>query len=324
MRRKIILHIGAAKTGSSTIQAFLRANRDYLSDQGYVIPDRNLGFSPKVTGEHVFATQSLITDPDKSRIKRAFEGLRSDPEEGKTVLISAENLSNPDVHLYFQDVLQEFEARVIIYIRRQDDLLTSSWQQWYSKVNHDFFAYIIREMPRIGHWDKIIQGWETAVGEGHVTVRLFDRAEMVEGDLLRDFSHAIGLDPKSDDPEYNIGNENPSFSDIITPLVAGNRHLFSGGHDNDFYNLVKDLTGDAYVEKRKTSLLSKAQRESVISFYEPINQRVCEKYFPGRPRLFEPVQHQNYQYLDEAEFTRRQLQFLTHMIFKLGVRGTGK
>lgn len=324
MRRKIILHIGSAKTGSSTIQAFLRANRDYLSEQGYVVPDRHLGLGPQVTGEHVFATQNLITDPDKSRTRRSFEGLRSEPEDGKIVLISAENLSNPDVHLHFQEALAEFDAQVIIYIRRQDDLLTSSWQQWYSKISHDFHAYIIREMAKIGHWDKIIQGWESVVGEGKVTVRIFDRTDMVEGDLLRDFAHAIGLDPKSNDPEFDISNENPSFSDIITPLVAGNQHIFAGAHDNHFYKLVQELTGDAYVEKAKTSLLSRAQRDSIIAFYEPINQRVCERYFPGRQRLFAPVHHQNYQYLDDAEFTRRQLQFLTHMIFKLGVRGIGK
>lgn len=324
MRRKIILHIGAAKTGSSTLQAFLRVNRDYLSDQGFVIPDRHLGLGPKVTGEHVFATQSLITDPDKSRIKRSFEGLKNEPDEGKTVLISAENLSNPDVHLHFLDILKDFDAKVIIYIRRQDDLLTSSWQQWYSKINQDFMAYIIREMPKIGHWDKIIQGWEFVVGEGNVNVRIFDRGDMIDGNLLHDFAHAIGLDPQSPDAEYDIKSENPSFSDIITPLVAGNQHIFSGAHDNNFYNLVRELTGDAYVEKTKTSLLSKAQRDSIISFYDPINQRVCEKYFPGRPRLFAAVQHQNYQYLDDAEFTRRQLQFLTHMIYKMGVRGTVK
>ena len=317
MARKIILHIGASKTGSSAIQAFIRANLDFFNAQGFVIPDRMMGLTTKITGEHVMSLQELATDPDPARINDAFRLLRDKPAKDKTILISAENLCNLGLHRRFADALEGFDASVVLYIRRQDELLTSAWQQWHSKLESDFNAWLLKGLRHYGHWDRVIDQWESVVGKGRVTVRLFDRAEMVEGDLLRDFLHCLGLDPKTDEPEFDIGSVNPSYSDIITPLVAGNRDIFRDSHDSAFYNMVGQLTGGSYVETRKTSLMSRDQRESVLFYYRDINQRVCKAHFPGRSHLFAPVNHEKYQYLDADDLQQKQLKFLTHMIFKL-------
>ena len=42
--------------------------------------------------------------------------------DGKTLLLSAENLSNLGNHHYVADALSGRDARVIVYIRRQDEL----------------------------------------------------------------------------------------------------------------------------------------------------------------------------------------------------------
>lgn len=313
--RKLKLHIGASKTGSSAIQAFMRINRDYFDKQGFCIPDRLLELSDKITGEHVFALESLINNPDKSLLKGAFDYLDRSLKKSKNLLISAENLSNMGRHQNFDGVLDAFDTEVILYIRRQDDLLASAWQQWHSKIESDFNAWLIKGMRQYGHWDRIIQNWESVVGAGNVKVRVFERSSMVEGDLLRDFLDCLGLDPKTDDTQFDVGTVNPSYSDIITPLVAANRSIFEDANDNKFYKMVGDLTGKAYVEKQKVSLLTAEQRESLVFFYRDINQRVCENYFPGRPRLFSPVDHSKYSYITRDELIDRQLQFLTHLIY---------
>ena len=55
MDSRLILHIGANKTGSSAVQEFLRLNVAALRKLNYIVPDRELGTSDRVTGEHVFA-----------------------------------------------------------------------------------------------------------------------------------------------------------------------------------------------------------------------------------------------------------------------------
>lgn len=317
MARKIILHIGASKTGSSAIQSFMRLNHDYFSENGFFIPDSHLRKSPKISGEHVMVLQELMTDPDKSRVIDAFDFLRDTVSDDQTILISAENLSNLGRHALLEKALEGFDVEVILYIRRQDDLLQSAWQQWHSKIESDFNGWLIKGLRQYGHWDRLINQWESVVGEENVKVRIFERSEMAGGDLLRDFLDCLGLDPMTEEPEFDVGTVNPSYSDLITPLVAGNSNIFKDANDSAFYHMVGRLTGDTYVKQQKVSLMSRQQRESTMFFYRDINQRVCKKSFNGRKQLFAPIDHSKFLYLTEEELTKRQLQFLTHLVFSL-------
>lgn len=318
MARPIILHIGASKTGSSAIQKFMAKNRSVFVANGYAIPDRLLDWSDAVTGEHVFALQELISSPDASQITKKFKELDENLNDPNAkILLSAENLSNMGQHVHFQEALRGFSPSVLLYIRRQDDLLTSAWQQWHSKIENNFDDWIIKGIMQYGHWDRVISAWETVVGDGNVKVRVFNSADFVDGDLLRDFLSSIDFQGDLGQFDFNIGNVNPSFSDIVTPLVSGNRDIFENAHDSTFLKKLIDMTGSAYTEGKKVSLLRRRQRESILHYYSNINQRVCAKYFPGRPRLFPVVDHDKYRYLSSDEMRSEQLRFLTHLIYKI-------
>lgn len=315
MSSRLILHIGANKTGSSAVQSFLRLNFKTLRSLGYRVPDRELGLTDKITGEHVFATQGFINRAEPTGLAGKLASLMQAPES--TVIVSAENLSNGQNFQYFNPALQGLNCKVILYIRRQDELLTSSWQQWNSKREVDFNAWLILALQRLGHWKRCIDGWESVVGAGNVMLRLFQRSDLVNADVVDDFISLLGLpDPIPDflKPDSLV---NPSYSDVITPLVSGSKFLFDSEHDGKFYDMVGELTGDAYVAQQKISLLSRAQREKIIEYYRPQNEAICRKYFPGRPRLFEAVDHSKYEYLTADELTKRQLEFLASLIYGL-------
>ena len=316
MDSEIIFHIGAAKTGSSAIQAFMRVNRAALRAAGLLVPDAELGPGERVSGEHVMTLQRMMDANDPTAIAARMDAL-VEAAGGGAVLISAENLSNLGKQRHFARTAERHRSRAILYIRRQDELIASAWQQWHSKVEDDFDAWLIRSLRQYGQWEQVISAWEEVVGAGRVAVRLFERDAMAGGSLTRDFLQALGLDP--DDPafEHEIGTVNPSYSDVITPLVAGNRAIFEDANDNGFYALVGRLTGDSYVERRKVSLMSRAQRDAIGAFYAQMNARVRDRFFPGRPHLFAPVDHGKYQYLTREEIVRRQLSFITEMIVAL-------
>ena len=316
MRPKIILHIGAAKTGSSAIQAFLRRNAQAFAECGFIVPDRYLGLSANITGEHVWAIQERINAADKSGLVARLEQAAELAGEGKTLLISAENLSNLGNHQYLAEALKRSDARVILYIRRQDELLTSAWQQWHSKVESDFNAWLLKGLKTYGHWDRLTGDWENAVGPGRLVVRIFERDAMVDHDLLKDFVAAIGLGDDKAAFEYDLGVVNPSFSDVITPLVAGNTRLFEDANDNHFFNFLLKIDQEMFSGAKKVSLISRASRESICAYYQEINARVCNKYFPGRPQLFANIDHSKYNYLEGEALLKLQLQFLLELTFK--------
>ena len=175
-------------------------------------------------------------------------------------------------------------------------------------------------MPRgltdYGHWERLAADWAGVVGAGRVDVRLFEREAMVEHDLLKDFVTAIGLGDAKAAFDYDVGVVNPSFSDVITPLVAGNRRIFEGGNDNRFFNFLLKIDQGMFGGAKKVSVISRAMRESICAYYQEANQRVCTKYFPGRQRLFSPVDHSKYHYMEGEELLKAQLQFLLELTYR--------
>ena len=315
MTARLILHIGANKTGSSAIQSFLRLNHRALGAAGVLVPDRELGTSAKVTGEHVFAFQEFINTSNRAALETRVRALVN--SGAKTVICSAENLSNGANFQFFNKFLSGLNCKIVLYIRRQDELLTSSWQQWNSKRETDLNAWLLLALQRLGHWNRCIDGWETVSAPGSVAVRVFQRADLVKNDVVDDFIEACGLEEPAGGFKRSTGMVNPSYSDLITPIVSGSKFIFTGEHDNDFYHMVGDLTGDFYVAHKRISLISAAQRDKIIEFYRLHNEAVCRRYFPGRPRLFESVDHTKYDYLTTEELSRRQLQFVTELVFSL-------
>jgi hypothetical protein len=317
MEPRLLLHIGANKTGSSAIQSFLGKNAHTLRKIGYLVPDRELGVSPtRVTGEHVFAFQELFNQSNRVGLEGKLRALMK--AGGRAVVISAENLSNESNFRLFNKMLPDVERKVILYIRRQDELLTSSWQQWYSKTEPDINSWLILALQQFGHWMRCIEGWEQAVGAGNVIVRIFQRADLINADVVDDFLHTVGIEEP--DTPFVRSSElvNPSYSDVITKLVSGSSVLFANAHDNDFYKMVSHLTGDKYVtQKRKVSLISPQQRDKLVEFYRPQNEALCRRYFPNRPRLFDAVDHSMYHYISSEELNRKQLEFLAALVFAL-------
>lgn len=314
-----VVHIGSGKTGTSSIQKFLASNHDVLEMNGYVVPDKDLSRGGVVTGEHVWAIEefrkSAKSNADPIERLSKLEALSGNDD---TVIISAENLSNLGSHLLLKEALKGKSAKAILYIRRQDEFLMSAWQQWYSKLEVDVNAWIIKALRQFGHWDRIIYQWEEVVGKGNVYPRIFGKEDLEGGDVVRDFCSALGL--PTEGMNFGGGSENPSLDDVITDLTTGGNGLFTGAHDNEFFNLVLRLTGDYYTSKSKVSLISKDVRDSIDFYYRDINRRVCENYFPGRTHLFSAVDHSKYRYLSDEDMLNEKLKFLTKMIFEIGRR----
>ena len=316
MQYDFVLHIGANKTGSSAVQAFIRSNLAVFSEAGYLVPDSNLGTSDRITGEHVFAFQKFVVPNDIKGLTAAFDDLKAEVGD-KTVLCSAENLSNPGRFQTFAEIVKKYSIKIILYIRRQDDLIASSWQQWPSKVMDDFNGWLVTALQNTGHWERTITNWENMAGAENVTVRVFERESFPDGNIMLDFMECLDIPYDDADLTFPSHDINPSYSDAITGLVAGNRSIFKNQHDNEFYKMIGELTGGAYIERQKTSLLSEQQRDNIAKFFEVQNERIRAKYFPDRETLFKPIDHSKYRYLSAEEISLEQRKIMMHLIYSL-------
>ena len=122
MFKKIYLHIGPHKTGSSYLQKFLLENSKILIDNGIFYPDLS---DERGDGHHNLAKPIFI----KKELKSYLNSL--EVKKNNSLLLSAENfsrLSNKDIKELY-NILAEFtdNIQVLIFIRNPSSVLRSLW-----------------------------------------------------------------------------------------------------------------------------------------------------------------------------------------------------
>lgn len=319
-RLKLIVHIGASKTGTSAIQTFLAKNKDTLRNSGILVPDVNLDMVGEVEGHQVWFFESKKDDLPKGKavLEALIARVRAEAYF-HTIIISAENLSNPNGCARIFEGLNDVDVDVCLYIRRQDDYLISAWQQWFCKVYPDFWTWVIPELGRTANWKRCIEDWERVAVGGKVKVRRYSRAHLDGGDVVEDFASLIGLVGIESLKLDERSQVNISLSEVVTQLGRLSKGAFSDAHDNQFFEAVLDLTGRSYVRPTGESELSVHQRVAIIDAYRDSNQWVRNKYFPDSTGdLFSyPGQEEVKQIVGGDAEVAKQIGLLTDMVFEL-------
>ena len=140
-KKNLYLHIGTHKTGSTSIQHWLKENSEILKSENYYYPMEGSYFYPPEASPSLLAHAILgnkpayigrtVIDHDScvSDIKRDIES-----SSCSNVIISSEHFSLAKtledvqkIHDLFVDLFDKIT--VIIYLRRQDTRIESSWGQ---------------------------------------------------------------------------------------------------------------------------------------------------------------------------------------------------
>jgi hypothetical protein len=321
--KTLVLHIGANKTGSSAIQAFLRLNAPELARSALFVAPSDLSLDGQISGQHVWFVEDLLADipAGRRRIARRIDKLMASLSEDARLLISAENLSNgTGAERLFAGLAETYDVQVIFYIRRQDELLLSSWQQWESKTSGDFWAWLTACVGIRGDWRAVLQAWENVVPRNNISVRIYERSRMPDGDVIADFAQALGLSERLSELKRPEGVVNASYADAVVELAKGNRALFHDKHDNDFYNAVEQLTEGRYHRNPRESVITHEQRRAILGRYAESNEWVRACYFTDLAELFVPPTPGDYTVLDEDGIEARKWDLAASLIFGIAKR----
>ena len=192
------LHIGTIKTGSTTIQDFLYANRDLLRSRGYLYP---LSVMQKnLAGQHDH-------NPLAYRRLRGLERrLRFEIRRNRActhLLLSSETCASerttPESIAEMKAFLEHLgitHTRILIYIRDPGALFASQCSQDIRNGAAENTALLSpQDNVTVRHavaYRDIIEGWGAVFGADNITVRLFERDALHRSDLLRDFMQSAG------------------------------------------------------------------------------------------------------------------------------------
>jgi len=320
-KAKLFVHIGGAKCGSSTIQLFMKSNVAKLYRQGFIVPDVDMRSGGECIGEQLQYFENCKDSMGDAGLDLSERLIalrdeyysKSGESEQPVIIVSAENLScwNNFAEL-FDGLGNEFDVKVLLYIRRQDDYYVSFWQQWYLKTNDDFWAWVLHSLKWIGDWSSVIEPWVNILGEENIIIRRFSRKYFKGGDLLADFSNALGINIEN---MTCVINENPSYCDGVTFLASSVRDVFDGMHDNEFYKMMAEWGGPPIYKKHLSQVMNQSQRKALLNYFDDSNAKIKEQYFHSESgELFEPLIEED-QKTDDSGSVEGRVEILIRLIF---------
>jgi hypothetical protein len=293
---RLILHPGHPKCGSSTVQFAMYSNIDQLEREHVFVPNRRFEFSAdgpvyrERLGNPVHYFESIANAEHvasfEEKLVAALEAIRS--AGGQKVIISAENLGNqPGITTRrpVHEVLARHfpDTRVVFYVRRQDEWMVSSWQQWGHKLGWSLEQHIERGIA--DHRPDFLKAalfFEEIYGDGSVEVVPLNRSTLIDGDLLADFSSRAGI-ARLDLPE-DEQFRNASFGGALCDVLSRIHGVYDGTGDRKVRELLSGLPASRdLIFSSDKKLLTRGLRCRVLDHYRPDNEALHERYFAAIP-----------------------------------------
>lgn len=311
LKMKCILHVGPPKTGSTTIQSFLRQNKEILLAKGILALahneiQRKLPFFFKTHANLTpWAKRKQLDHPEKMEAlkKDTHNYINSQIKKHKPdiLILSSEGLPTlPTADMMnMRDYLRGFaaEIEILIFLRRSDFRILSSYKNMVrnkgitADIDTEYSARYddgntIRNLGECFGSDKIIpvickdSHPRKAEADGHIEALLkvlFKNADVTQDDFIIPNRKNIAWDFKAVYymREFNkIAKGKPEFEQYRRPLARLLQEHFSGG------------------EKLR---IKKSVAETIVENHKAGWEDIRQQYFPDQDTLF----HMDFSMYDE-------------------------
>ncbi|MEA1942837.1 MAG: hypothetical protein U9P68_11395 [Pseudomonadota bacterium] len=299
------IHIGTEKTGTTTIQDFLYRNASALEAAGHAVLSNMGGRNHTRLAAYAMADTGpanslhLRYRIDGPQARAAFDaGVEADLAKAVEAAPSARHLLASSEHLQSRlrttDELEKLKAlfarhvktcKIVVYLRRQDEMAVSLYSTRLKAGNVAKSTLFPAEgsLPFMYDYAALMDRLVAVFGEENVIVRLFDRGQLVEGDLIADYADAIGLDGVADLERPDA--RNPSLSNLgIRFLEAFNEHVpdrVDGQFNRERRNLVPIM--EEHFAGR-SALVARAEAEAFYDRFCEGNATIRARFFPELDR----------------------------------------
>jgi hypothetical protein len=144
MAGRVVLHIGAMKTGTSFLQSVLDTNQPALENAGFILLGGKLGIQARAVRDVL----NLPRSPDKNRVRWAAIAEEAHKLDGRAGIVSMEFLSfaGPRHVRAFLEPLEGLEVDVIATVRDQFRVMPAQWQTFTRNFGTDDWGNYLRRI----------------------------------------------------------------------------------------------------------------------------------------------------------------------------------
>lgn len=203
--KKLFLHIGFHKTGTSSLQEYLNQNREALQAHNVFYPESFKSHFPgNVDLSWAFNKSppawSTVNDENKEFIfdfyKQQIENTDCD-----NIIISSEDFvlldTQPSTIQNIKDYFVEFDVQVIAYLREPIDFMASLYCHAVRSrsVAFSLKKYIAEVYSfRSADYSLRLLPWTRVFGKENIIVKKYEPSEFVNNSLMCDFFDAINIE----------------------------------------------------------------------------------------------------------------------------------
>lgn len=214
MKKKLFLHMGHGKTGTTSIQHFLA---NLFSDSIVYYPQTCRG---KAHGRysslqhlelHSSGWDSRLCKYQRGEDEKMLDDLRDEISKTnkKYIILSSEcglatfGAASPSYStqdLFFRELNENFDFKIVYYVRNQFDALRSHYCGNIAPKSNslqDYCRFIehIKKNKYIqfNYWRNVVKYWARVCGEDKILVRLYHPQVMKNSDVVEDFLETVGL-----------------------------------------------------------------------------------------------------------------------------------
>lgn len=261
MARRIFLHVGTPKTGTTYLQSVLWANQSALEEQGVLLPLRNVRdhfYLSVIARNAKGAIGRMPAQGQKSwqRMLRQVAMWRGD------VLMSHElfAVASPRRAAWTLEQLREVSDEVHVIVTGRDFArqVPAEWQQSIKQGGQyslDRYLDILKNRePLVLFWKAqnlpvILANWAQDQPPDRVHLITVPPSEAPRGLLWQRFATVIGIDPASVDQSVTRPNESLGAEEIET-LRRVNAHLPEGGRTPKQQLMMRQVVAEEIMAQR--------------------------------------------------------------------------
>ena len=275
---KLFLHIGLHKTGTSSIQESLIQNKDNLVKEG-ILYITNLKIFDNILNIDFFninLVDNCITELENIS--------KSKKNTIKKIIISNEAFSgNPFngykklkiIIKYLSEISKRFETKIILYLRRQDELIESLYIQSIKGGKTALFNDFIKTLKYDSfNWSNYIKIWMQYFSKNQLIVRMYDKKNFKDGNIVTDFACVLESKLLKNDTAFYEENKGYSQASLEVAQML-NQYL------NEFEKrYVRHFLEKIDTKKRNipSTFYTYKERQKVLAYFEKCNAELLNKF----------------------------------------------